>query len=155
MIDINLQIHFDNAITPSQCWLYQPTFLCHRSLHNLLESGSIYESQSIIIWWNHRRANALKECFKDFYRSNWSSFPLPLPFLCLSFFALRQYPNKGHSTLWQMRSFFHVNFWCFLRIFCKNLAFKVSSLLYLSRIRIVGIRIKLVTNRLLCSHFCH
>ena len=49
-------------------------------------------------------------------RSRRSRRPLLVSSLCFFcfFFAFRQYPSKGQSTLWQMRSFFHVNFWCFL-----------------------------------------
>ena len=60
-------------------------------------------------------ANALKERLEDPYilRSVFIIFPITLPSL-FSFSAIGQYPSKGQSTLWQMHSFFHVNFWCFL-----------------------------------------
>ena len=42
-----------------------------------------------------------------------SFFISPLCFFRF-FFTKRQYPSKGQSTLWQMRLFFHIIFWCFL-----------------------------------------
>ena len=53
-----------------QCWCNQPPFIWHRSIHNLVESSSLLRM----------RANALKECFKDFCIFTAVNLPSLYPF---------------------------------------------------------------------------
>ena len=111
----NISGHFSKGFSPSNiyCLSSASLTLCvasWRLLSTSVESAFCTLTSAIINQWGQMLSKKVSKTLSYPHRS---SFVRHLCFFCF-FFTIRQCPSKGQSTLWQMRSFFHVNFWCFL-----------------------------------------